>query len=296
MADILLIPFLLLGVYFLLEASDYGISIASSLIGRSREENEASLSLLSPCLDGNELWLVAAGLLSGIGFVAGSSTCLWIGVSVFAIAAIRFLSVLLKKIWSQGALMKVSSLCSVAALLLLGMATWQAGGQSDSLFSGTGLLAGIWFILMSIQAGAAYGSVKVVNPLGEHFRAVSLLSAIGAVVLLLAVAFLLPDGAMDRALVPVFLGAAVVLYVAAFALLRMRKNAAGWIISWLALAAAVAFYVTALTGWVTKVNGDAVFKNETALAVLGAAALWSLVSLLYRMARKQVKYEWKDHI
>lgn len=295
MNDILYIPFVLLGIYILLEASDLGISVASAFLGRSREEKEAALSLLAPCLDGNELWLVAAGLFTGFGFLEGNTVLLGLGAAAVAAGGIRFFAVILKKTSAAPLLMKLSSLCSLAALLFIGMASWQAVAQEAELFSAGGLLAGLWLILMSLQAGAAYGSVKVSNPLGEHFRALSLLSAIGAVLLFLAILFVIPGGVWGSETALAFCGAGFILYIGAFILLRMRKNGAGWILSWMALASAILFYVTAFTGGKLPMEYLLAISDERAI-VLGAAAVWSLAALIYRMVRKQVTYEWKDHI
>lgn len=295
MSDILYIPFVLLGIYILLEASDLGISVASAFLGRSREEKEAALSLLAPCLDGNELWLIAAGLFTGFGFLEEHIALLGLGAVAVATGGIRFFAVILKKTSAAPLLMRLSSLCSLVALLFIGMASWQAGAQEAELFSAGGLLAGLWVILMSLQAGTAYGSVKVSNPLGEHFRALSLLSAIGAVLLFLAILFVIPGGVLEGEAALAFCGASFILYIGAFILLRMRKNGAGWILSWLALASAILFYVTAFTKGKLPMEEVLAVSDERAI-VLGAAAIWSLASLAYRTARKQVIYEWKDHI
>lgn len=295
MDTILYVPFALLGIYLLLEASDLGLSMASSFLSRSREEREAALSLLAPCLDGNELWLVVAGLFAGFGFLTGNALLLGTGVIAMMAGIIRFFSVILKKTGAASMLMKLSSLCSMAAVFLLGLAGWQAGGREAELFSAGGILSGFWFMSMSLQAGAAYGAVKVSNPLGEHFRALSLLSAIGAVLFFPGVLFFMPSGALGSELALAFCAAGFIFYAGAFLFLRMRKNGIGWILSWLALASAMFFYVTAFTGGKLPLEGVLTLTDERGV-ILGVAAMWSLVSLLYRMARKPVTYEWKDHI
>ena len=294
MDTILYVPFALLGIYLLLEASDLGLSMASSFLSRSREEREAALSLLAPCLDGNELWLVAAGLFAGFGFLTGNALLLGTGVIAMMAGGIRFFSVILKKTGAASMLMKLSSLCSMAAVFLLGLAGWQAGWCEAELFSAGGILSGFWFMSMSLQAGAAYGAVKVSNPLGEHFRALSLLSAIGAVLLFPGVLFFMPSGALRSELALAFCAAGFIFYAGAFLFLRMRKNGIGWILSWLALASAMFFYVTDFTGG--KLPLEVLTLTDERGVILGVAAMWSLVSLLYRMARKPVTYEWKDHI
>ncbi len=54
--DCLLLPLCFFGLYMILEAADWGLSLAAPIMSRNREENKAIIGLLRPGLDGNELW------------------------------------------------------------------------------------------------------------------------------------------------------------------------------------------------------------------------------------------------
>ena len=63
-SNVLLLPLCFFGLYMILEAADWGVTLAAPLVSRNEEENKAALGLLKPGLDGNELWFFSTGNLN----------------------------------------------------------------------------------------------------------------------------------------------------------------------------------------------------------------------------------------
>src|SRR6266496_3611614 len=55
------------GGYFLLEGFDFGVGELLPFLPRSERDREAMFDAIGPVWDGNEVWLVVAGALSGNG-------------------------------------------------------------------------------------------------------------------------------------------------------------------------------------------------------------------------------------
>lgn len=112
--NILLLPLCFLGLYMILEAADWGLSLAAPLISRNRQENEAILNLMKPGLDGNELWFFMGLFMIQMAFpLTGESlTAGTVAVVVLVVlgALLRLFAVLAKKYFSSPLAIKIMSI------------------------------------------------------------------------------------------------------------------------------------------------------------------------------------------
>lgn len=307
----LLLPSCFFALYLILEAADWGLCLAAPLVTRSREENRAVLSLLRPCLDGNELWffmgffMLSAGLPdmqdSGMHFWYMAMLVL-VGVS----AVFRMAVVLVRRSFDSALMMKCLSAFAVAALFLMGLLGAYVLMDEGSLFTVTGVFCAVWTVLACFQIGSLYGAVKVVNPLGERFRAAflvsSCLSAVFYVVFAVSLRMELGDAWEAGGYFWLSLLAATVLFFASFFLTRSRHPAPGLAAAYASSFFAIAIYFSAYVMVVPAVHTVDIAAMKAGMdavpgtAFLVIAAVWSLGAFCWRLFRKKVEYTWEDHI
>ena len=301
-SNVLLAPLGFLGMYMLLESCDWGLSLAAPFVCRNQEENEAALGVMKPGIDGNEAWFFMGLLLMGAAVpVAG-------GVSAFPVALLmglvglgailRIAGCYGRK--SLGSALVMKGLCafSVISMGAFGLFAASLVSSDGGLFSGLGIVSALWFILAAFQIGSLFGAAKVVNPLGERFRAAFLVSSVLSLVLFIAAAFVLHSAVSE---VPYFwagLGLSLVLQVAGFLLTRMRQVAAGLGASYISLAASLALYFGGIGAGMESLHSAALASTgvEPDTMILAGVTGWTVAVFLWRLSRKKESYEWKDHI
>ena len=274
-----------LGMYLFLELLDWGLSLAAPFVARNQEENKAMLSLLKPGIDLNEAWLIFG--LSAAGDTMHDSVIAVLSVAVVG-GALRILAAFFKNVFGSALIMKGMSLYSAIALFVIGL----SGGSmvtGGDLMSGVGIVISLWLILAAFELAALYGAVKIMNPLGERCRAAFLVSSILQLLFFLGMAFLLKGDIADGPLSGLFwIGLAVssVLSIAAFVLARMRRTMVALAALYIATFFSVSLYAAGLS---SKLQGA---STPDPMVPTG----WTIAVLLWRLYRKRVAYEWKDHI
>lgn len=295
-SDTLIWPAVFLGMYLFLESLDWGLSLAAPFVARNQEENKAVRSLLKPGIDLNEAWLifglslVASAVPAAAGGAMHDSVMAVLSVAVVG-GALRILAAFFKNVFGSALILKGMSLYSVLALFVIGL----SGGAmvtGGNLMSGVGIVISLWLILAFFQLATLYGAVKIVNPLGERCRAAFLVSSILQLVFFLGMAFLLKGDIADGPLSGFFwIGLAVssVLSIAAFFLARMRRTIVALAALYISTFFSVSLYAAGLS---SKLQGAST-PDPMVMAVITG---WTVAVLLWRLYRKRVDYEWKDHI
>ena len=295
-SDTLIWPAVFLGMYLFLELLDWGLSLAAPFVARNQEENKAVLSLLKPGIDLNEAWLifglslVAAVVPAAAGDTMHDSVMAVLSVAVVG-GALRILAAFFKNVFGSALIMKGTSLYSALALFVIGL----SGGSmvtGGDLMSGVGIVISLWLILAAFELAALYGAVKIMNPLGERCRAAFLVSSILQLLFFLGMAFLLKGDIADGPLSGLFwIGLAVssVLSIAAFVLARMRRTIVALAALYIATFFSVSLYAAGLS---SKLQGASTPDSMVMAVITG----WTIAVLLWRLYRKRVAYEWKDHI
>lgn len=307
----LLLPSCFFALYLILEAADWGLFLAAPLVARNREENKAVLSLLHPCLDGNELWFFMGFFMlsAALPDMKNSELHFWYMTMLALVAGgalLRMAASLLPKLFSSAAAVKAMSGIALLALLLTGLVGTNILTPVDDLFTVAGFICGIWTILACFQIGSLYGAVKVVNPLGERFRAAflvsSCLSAVVYIIFAIALRMELGDAWEVGGYFWMSLIATALLFFAAFFLTRSRHPAAGLALAYAASFFAIAMYFSAYVMVIPSLHPvDLVALKDAmddipATAFLIVAAVWSAGAFIWRLFRKKVVYEWKDRI
>lgn len=289
-------PAVFLGMYLFLELLDWGLSLAAPFVARNQEENKAVLSLLKPGIDLNEAWLifglslVASAVPAAVGDTMHDFVMAVLSVAVVG-GALRILAAFFKNVFGSALIMKGMSLYSALALFVIGL----SGGSmvtGGDLMSGVGIVISLWLILAAFELAALYGAVKIMNPLGERCRAAFLVSSILQLLFFLGMAFLLKGDIADGPLSGLFwIGLAVssVLSIAAFVLARMRRTMVALAALYIATFFSVSLYAAGLS---SKLQGAST-PDPMVMAVITG---WTIAVLLWRLYRKRVAYEWKDHI
>lgn len=289
-------PAVFLGMYLFLELLDWGLSLAAPFVARNQEENKAVLSLLKPGIDLNEAWLIfGLSLVASAVPAAAADTMHDSVMAVLSVAvvggALRILAAFFKNVFGSALIMKGMSLYSALALFVIGL----SGGSmvtGGDLMSGVGIVISLWLILAAFELAALYGAVKIMNPLGERCRAAFLVSSILQLLFFLGMAFLLKGDIADGPLSGLFwIGLAVssVLSIASFVLARMRRT----IVALAALYIATFFSVSLFAAGLSSKLQGASTPDPMVMAVITG---WTIAVLLWRLYRKRVVYEWKDHI
>ena len=165
------------------------------------------------------------------------------------------------------------------------------------------LLGCIWLIIISIQTGSLYGAVKVVNPLGERFRASSLvITPISLLTFLTLAAYsFLSTNFMEGSQSLYVWGSvfSILLLVASFITLRMRKLWVGFLLGYLYQIIAIvtiSFSVFLRTAGNNMENGMLTFGTELQYPLIVIGGIISGTVFIYRIVRKKEKYIWSDYI
>lgn len=307
----LLLPSCFFALYLILEAADWGLCLAAPLACRSREENKAVLSLLRPCLDGNELWFFMGFFMlsAALPDMKDSGMHAWYMSMILLVgggAVLRMCAVFLSKPCSSPVIMKGLSVFAFIALFLTGLLGTYILMKDGNLLTVSGLTGGLWTVLACFQIGSLYGAVKVVNPLGERFRAAflvsSCLSAVMYIIFAIALRYELGESWQAGGYFWMSLIATALLFLASFFLTRSRHPAPGLAVAYASSFFAIAMYFSAYVMVIPGIHPVDLVALKTGMdevpgtAFLVIAAVWSLGAFAWRILRKPVEYEWKDHI
>ena len=161
-------------------------------------------------------------------------------------------------------------------------------------------------ILAAFQLGGLYGAVKVVNPLGERFRAAFLVASVLTVVVYIILAILLKSNVGSSHMYGSFfwmgLVATAILFLVAFFFTRSRHVKVGLAAAYLSSFFAISIYLSAYAVKIPLLYKVEVGALKSAMAAAPGTALlvlaivWSLGAFVWKQIRKKQEYEWRDHI
>jgi cytochrome d ubiquinol oxidase subunit II len=199
---------LLWAVYFMLDGFDLGAGILHIFLGKDDTDKRMIINTLGPVWDGNEVWLITAG---GATFAAFPTTYAYMfsflytplliilfGL-IFRGVSFEFRSKVDNEKW-RNTWDIVITISSFVVTLLFGVAFGNifAGlpidnngyhGNLFTLLNAYGILTGLLFLLMFIQHGSLWLSIKTTNDLS--LRAKNLSKKIWICLLIVAVLFLM---------------------------------------------------------------------------------------------------------
>ncbi len=206
---------LLWAIYFMLDGFDFGVGMLRGFLCRDETERRLALAAIGPVWNGNEVWLITAG---GATFAAFPSAY----ASMFSFLYLPMLIILFSLI-ARGAaveyrekhdgerwmrvwdlVLAVSSL-TAALVLALGFGNIFQGlpiaggiyrGNFFYLFNPYGLLTAVVFVLLFLQHGALWLSLRTAGPLAE--RATILAGRLWLPVLAFSALFLVATAAWTR--------------------------------------------------------------------------------------------------
>ncbi|WP_022670971.1 cytochrome d ubiquinol oxidase subunit II [Hippea alviniae] len=198
---------LLWAVYFMLDGFDFGAGILHPFVAKNDTERRMVINTLGPVWDGNEVWLVTAG---GVTFAAFPTTYAYMFSYLYTPLFFILFSLILRgvsfefrgKIHSQSWAKFwdfIIFVFSFVPALLFGVAfgnifeglPMDAAGYHGTLFSllnPYGLLTGVLFVLLFIEHGALWLSIKASGNVAERSKAIA--SKIWILLLIVAVLFL----------------------------------------------------------------------------------------------------------
>lgn len=309
-SNALLLPLCFFGLYMILEAADWGLTLAAPFVCRTAEERKAALGLLKPGLDGNEIWFFMGAFTFSAAVPSLSAgtyhTQQLLLLAFVAVGALlRLLGAYVRQVLSSAIALKAGCLFSVVALALMGFAGTSFLTEG-SFFSVLGFFCALWMILASFQMGSLYGAVKVVNPLGERFRAAFLVSSVLSVVCCIISAILLKLAMGDSYFYGSFfwlsLVAAALLFVVSFFAARQRHVKVGLAAAYVSSFFAIAIYLSAYVVETARQYDVDVTAMKAALdgipstAILAVAAVWTLGAFVWKLLRKKEEYVFTDTI
>ena len=300
------IPILFFVLYFILEIQDLGICAVSVFISRNQEENKAALGLLKPGFDGDEFWLLLGTIGLRTGIYIGIYDCGMIAL-VLGVAGLGMLSrcgaPFLRDIFKSKIMMGLLSVLAIINVFVVGMVFFSLSEHKIFNFSLNTLLGCIWLIIISIQTGSLYGAVKVVNPLGERFRASSLvITPISLLTFLTLAAYSFLSTTFMEGSQSLYVWGSVfsiLLLVASFITLRMRKLWVGFLLGYLYQIIAIvtiSFSVFLRTAGNNMENGMLTFGTELQYPLIVIGGIISGTVFIYRIVRKKEKYIWSDYV
>lgn len=199
---------LLWAVFFMTDGFDFGIGALMPFMGKTETDRRIMLNAMGPFWDGNEVWLIAAGGVTFAAFpqvyaVMFSSMYTALMLILFALifrgVAIEFRSKVdnpaWKRVWDTaifGGSIAPAVLFGIAfANIFKGIPVDLEGYYHGSLFTlinGYGLLGGVLFLLLFLEHGALWLTVRTEGELQE--RAEKVANGCWPLLLLVAAGFL----------------------------------------------------------------------------------------------------------
>jgi len=203
---------LLWAVYFMTDGFDLGIGSLLPFVGKNDQQKRIMINSMGPLWDGNEVWLIAAG---GVTFAAFPAVYAVMFSSLYSALMLILFALILRGV-SFEFRGKVDSskwktmwdactfLGSIAPALLFGVAfanIFQGipfdnegvyHGNLFTLLNPYGLLGGILFLLLFLEHGALWLSIKTEGEL--YHRSVKVASILWPILLTVSVIFLVSTG------------------------------------------------------------------------------------------------------
>ncbi|MEZ4601309.1 MAG: cytochrome d ubiquinol oxidase subunit II [Syntrophotaleaceae bacterium] len=198
---------LLWAIYFMLDGFTLGAAMLHPLVARNEIQRQQVIRTFGPVWDGNEVWLITAG---GATFAAFPTTYALMFSYLYAPLLLLLFALIIRGVsfefrglqdspsWKKGWDLAIP-VSSLVIALLFGVAfgnifqglPMDAAGYHGSLLgllNPYGLLTGVLFVLLFLQHGALYLTVKTGGELKE--RAESIAKKLWPFLLVVAVAFL----------------------------------------------------------------------------------------------------------
>ena len=198
---------LLWAVFFMTDGFDFGVGTLHPFLGKNEADKRVMIHSLGPLWDGNEVWLITAG---GVTFAAFPLVYAVMFSSLYSALMLILFALILRGVSFEfrgkvdnPAWRKIWDSCifigSIAPAILFGVAFGnifqgipfdQQGvyhGTLLTLLNPYGLITGVLFLLLFVQHGALWLSIKTEGDL--HRRAVSTAKTIWPVLLIVAVIF-----------------------------------------------------------------------------------------------------------
>lgn len=298
---ILFLPMFFLIMYLWLEAQDLGVSLSLAVAARSQSERKAALKLLKPGVDGNEIWAFLSAAMIGALYANGDfmippNVFLPLGILLVGMV-VRLEAAFAGRIFHQPIFL--NGLCFVGIINVVAAGVLALELTNSDIFTGTAILGLIWLFLSCIQMGAVYGACKVVNPLGERFRATFLITNILSMITFIAVfagGYIFGEnGTPMKGLLVSGASLAVILSAVSFFAARFRKVYLGMLFAYGAHWLAVCVYVFTMMADVSVPAQNISYAEANTLLILGAAVLTGVV-FIWKMCRRKIEYVWEDHI
>ncbi len=199
---------LLWAIFFMTDGFDFGVGTLYPFLGRTETDKRVMINSLGPLWDGNEVWLITAG---GVTFAAFPLVYAVMFSSLYSALMLILFALILRgvsfefrgKVDSPG-WRKIWDICifvgSIVPAVLFGVAFGNIFKgvpiDGEGVYHGTlftllntyGLLTGVLFLLLFLEHGALWLSIKTEGDL--HDRAVSTANRVWPVLLVIAVIFL----------------------------------------------------------------------------------------------------------
>lgn len=198
---------LLWAVYFMLDGFDLGAGMLHMFLGRNDNEKRVVINTVGPVWDGNEVWLITAG---GATFAAFPTTYALMFSYLYTPLLIILFALIVRGValefrgksdsagWKGGWDLAIFAASLIPALLFgvafgnifQGLPMDGAGYHGSLLYllNPYGLVTGALFVLLFLEHGAAWLSIKAGGEVGE--RAGRLAGGLWFALLIVAVAFL----------------------------------------------------------------------------------------------------------
>jgi cytochrome d ubiquinol oxidase subunit II len=200
---------LLWAVFFMTDGFDFGVGTLLPVLGRSDEDRRIMINTLGPLWDGNEVWLIAAGGVTFAAFplvysVMFSSLYTALMLILFALilrgVSFEFRSQLTSPRWRRlwdtcivvGSFLPALLFGVAFANIFQGIPIDAEGlfqGNLFTLLNPYGLLGGLLFVLLFLQHGANWLTVRTTGDLQK--RSAGVANVVWPVLLAVAVIFLL---------------------------------------------------------------------------------------------------------
>jgi cytochrome d ubiquinol oxidase subunit II len=199
---------LLWAIFFMTDGFDLGIGTLYPILGKNEEEKRVMINAMGPLWDGNQVWLITAGGVTFAAFplvysVMFSSLYTALMLILFALI-IRGVSFEFRGKIDDPRWIKIWDTCifvgSFVPALLFGVAFANIfkgipidgegifHGNTLTLLNPYGLLGGVLFVLLFVQHGAIWLTIKSDGEI--HERAMRISKQIWPILLAVAVAFL----------------------------------------------------------------------------------------------------------
>jgi cytochrome bd ubiquinol oxidase subunit II len=266
MMDLNSLCFVLFGILFLtfllLEGFDYGVGMLLPFLGKSEAERQAIVQTLAPVWEGNQVWLIAAGVVLFAGFPEVYATLfsgLYLALLLILVTLIprgvgfefraKHPSPHWRKFWDWaifcGSIVPAFLWGVAVADLLYGLpidGELQYAGTFASLLSLYSLSGGLVFLLLFLLHGAAYLALRLEDSFLPQVRKLGLHSAkyaLAAAAIFVALTLLYTDATAKPAAV-LFLGALLLALRFCHVLLGKGLYVPGFILNTAAIIALIA--------------------------------------------------------